>query len=182
VRDENELRHEQNTKTRRKQLAKSQKRYAELDTIIKRLFEEKISGAITDKRFEILSGDYEKEQLELETQIAELQAGLEQYQADGEKAEQFIKVVKKYTDFTELTPSMLNEYIEKVVIYEPEKVNGRVKKQKIEIFLNFIGKFELSDCSEPEAPEEEVDPIEVKRAKWREYYRKAKEKKQNQTA
>ncbi|MDR2559835.1 MAG: DUF4368 domain-containing protein, partial [Oscillospiraceae bacterium] len=176
VRDENELRHEQDTKTRRKQLVKNQKRYAELDTIIKRLFEEKISGAITDKRFEILSGDYEREQSELETQIAELQAGLEQYQADGEKAEQFIKVVKKYTDFTELTPSMLNEYIEKVIIYEPEKVNGRVKKQKVEIFLNFIGKFDLPIDGEDEPEEaEEIDLEEIKKAKWRENYYKNRE-------
>ena len=176
VREENELRYEQDTKTRKKQLAKSQKRYTELDNIIKRLFEEKVTGAIIGKRFEILSSDYEKEQAELEIQIAELQTGLEQYQADGEKAEQFIKVVKKYTDFTELTPSMLNEYSEKVVVYEAEKVNGRVKKQKVEIFLNFIGKFDLPNQDEEVEEVEELDPEEVKRAKWREYYYKYREK------
>jgi len=149
-RESNELKHAENIKIRTKQLAKSQKRYAELDTIIKRLFEEKVTGAITDKRFEILSQDYEREQEELEQNIAVLQAGLDEYQADGEKAEQFIKIVKKYTDITELTPSMLNEFIEKVIVYEAEKVNGRVAKQRVEIFLNFIGRFDLPNQSEPE--------------------------------
>ncbi|MDR2559159.1 MAG: DUF4368 domain-containing protein, partial [Oscillospiraceae bacterium] len=146
--DENELRHEQNTKTRRKQLEKDQKRYTELDTIIKHLFEEKVTGKITDKRFEILSADYEREQAELEQSITELQAGLEQYQADGEKAEKFIKLVKKYTDFSELTSEMLNEYIEKVIVFEAEKENGRVRKQRVDIHLNFIGKFALPKQAE----------------------------------
>jgi DNA invertase Pin-like site-specific DNA recombinase len=146
--EENELRHEQNTKTRRKQLDKEQKRYAELDLIIKKLFEEKVTGAITDKRFEILSQDYEREHEKLERSIAELQAGLEQCQADGEKAGKFIRLVKKYTDFTELTPEMLNEYIEKVIVFEAEKENGRVRKQRVDIHLNFIGKFALPKRTE----------------------------------
>ena len=172
-RESNELKHAENVKIRAKQLALGQRRYDELNLIIKKLFEEKVTGAITDKRFEILSHDYEVEQENLENQIAELQAGLEEYQSDSVKAEQFIKVVKKYTDLTELSPAMLNEFIEKVVVYESEKVNGRVRKQKVEIFLNFIGMFNLPNQAEPE---EEIDPVEKQRAKWREYYYKDREK------
>jgi len=174
VREENELRHENNAKTRKKQLEKSQKRYDELDVIIKRLFEEKVAGTITEKRFEILSREYENEQEELERSIAELRAGIEQYQADGEKADKFINLVKKYTDFSELTPEMLNEFIEKIVVFEAEKINGRVRKQKVDIHLNFIGKFTLPNQAEQE--EEHYDPVEAKRAKWREYYYKDREK------
>jgi hypothetical protein len=174
-RESNELKHAESVKIRAKQLALSQRRYDELNLIIKKLFEEKVTGAITDKRFEILSHDYEAEQENLENQIAELQAGLDEYQSDSMKAEQFIKIVKKYTDFTELSPAMLNEFIEKVVVYESEKVNGRVRKQKVEIFLNFIGMFNLPNQADPE-PEEEIDPVEKQRAKWREYYYKDREK------
>jgi hypothetical protein len=70
---------------------------------------------------------------------------------------------------------MLNEFIEKVVVYESEKVNGRVRKQKVEVFLNFIGMFSLPNQAESE-PEEEIDPVEKQRAKWREYYYKDREK------
>jgi len=174
-RESKELKHAESVKIRAKQLTQHQKRYDDLNLIIKKLFEEKITGAITDKRFEILSHDYEVEQDNLENQIAELQAGLDEYQSDSEKAEQFIKIVKKYTDLTELFPAMLNEFIEKVVVYESEKVNGRVRKQKVEIFLNFIGKFDLPNHANLE-PEEEICPVEKQRAKWREYYYKDRDK------
>ena len=174
IREENEKRHENDTKTRKKQLDKNKKRFEELDLIIKRLFEESATGKITEKRFEILFRDYENEQEELEHSITELQAGLEQYQADGEKAESFIKIVKKYTDFSELTPEMLNEFIEKIVVHEADKINGRVRKQKVDIHLNFIGKFALPNQAEPD--EEPYDPVETQRAKWREYYHKDREK------
>jgi hypothetical protein len=173
IREENELRHEVDSKSRQKQLDKNRKRHEELNGIIKRLFEESAAGKITGKRFEILSRDYEKEQEELEQGIVELQAGLERYEADGEKAEQFIKIVKKYTDFSELTPEMLNEYIEKIVVYEAERVNHR-RKQKVEIYLNFIGRFTFPNQTEPD--EEPYDPVEEKRAKWRGYYHKDREK------
>lgn len=173
IREENEKRHENDTKTRIKQLDKDQRRYDELDLIIKRLFEESATGKITEKRFAILSQDYEKEQEELGQRITELQTGLKQYEADGEKAEKFIKIVKKYTDFSELTPEMLNEFIEKIVVHEAEKINGRVRKQKVDIHLNFIGMFTLPNQSEETEEEQELfDPIEKKREKWRENYYK----------
>jgi hypothetical protein len=175
--EENELRHEQNTKTRRKQLAQNRKRYDELNGIIKKLFEESVAGKITEKRFEILSGDYEREQDELEQNIAELQVGLEQHQADGEKAEKFVRLVKKYTDFSELSPEMLNEFIEKVVVFEAEKLGGGRRKQRVDIHLNFIGQFVIPN--QPEAVEEDFepyDPAKSNRTRQRKYYHNNREK------
>jgi len=73
VREASELQSEEAAKSQKKQLAKNQKRCAELDTLIKRLYEDKVSGELSVKRFEILSGEYEREQEELEKQITELQ-------------------------------------------------------------------------------------------------------------
>ena len=167
---ENELRHEQDTKTRRKQLQKSQQRHDELDLIIKRLFEESVTGKLTAKRFEVLSQGYEQEQSELEQTIAELQAGLEQYNADSDRANSFIKIVKKYTDFSELTPAMLNEYVEKIVVFEAEKINGK-RKQRVDIFLNFIGQFTL-----PNQPEVEDEPDAETTTRYQRYYQRNREK------
>ncbi|MDR2532281.1 MAG: recombinase family protein [Oscillospiraceae bacterium] len=169
--EENELRHEQNTKTRRKQLAQNQKRFDELNAIIKKLFEESVSGKITEKRFEILSQDYEREQEELELSITELQAGLEQNQADGEKANHFIRLVKKYTDFSELTPEMLNEFIERVIVFEAERFPGKYKRQRVDIHLNFIGKFAIPSQAEiPDEEHEPYDPVKSCRERQRKYY------------
>jgi DNA invertase Pin-like site-specific DNA recombinase len=173
IREENEARHEENVKTRSKQLAKDKKRHDELDAIIRRLFEEKVSGSITAKRFEVLSRGYENEQTELETRIAELQSGLEQYKADGEKANRFIAIVEKYTDFSELTPKMLNEYIDKIVVYEAERINGK-RRQRVDIYLNFIGMFPMPGQSEEEEPP--FDPVERQREIWRSYYYKRHDK------
>jgi hypothetical protein len=124
------------------------------------------------QRFEILSREYEEEQEGLEKQIAELQAALERFEEDGGRADKFIKLVRRYTDFTELTTPMLNEFVEKILVHEAERMNGR-RAQKVEIYLNFIGKFNMpgQEETEPEA----FDPAEQKRAKWRSYYHRNRE-------
>jgi hypothetical protein len=173
AREASELQSAEAAKARREQLAKSQKRCAELDSLIKRLYEDKVSGSLSPKRFEILSRDYETEQEETERQITELKAGLERFDEDSGKANKFIEIVRRYTEFGELTASMLNEFVDKIFVHEAERVNG-IRTQRVEIFLNFIGKFNVPGYEEPKP--EEIDPIERKRAAWRDYYHKNREK------
>jgi hypothetical protein len=175
VREASEIQSAETAKARKEQLAKSQKRHAELDTIIKRLYEDKVTGSLSAKRFDTLSREYEDEQNALEGQIAGLQSGLERFSEDGEKAGKFIEIVRKYTDFTELTPAMLNEFVEKILVHEAEgERHGYGRVQKVEIFLNFIGKFNVPGYEEPEP--KPYDPVERQRAYWREYYHIHKEK------
>ena len=98
----------------------------DLDSLIKQLFESKSEGSLSAKRFEILTAEYEIEQEDLERQIAKLQAGLEVYDAESGNTEQFIKLVRKYTEIPELTPTILNEYIEKIVVLKADKSSGRI--------------------------------------------------------
>jgi hypothetical protein len=169
LREESEVRSAEAAKAKRDQLAKSQKRHAELDAIIKRLYEDKVTGSLSTKRFDALSREYEDEQENLERQIADLQAGLDRFSDDSGKAERFIGIVRKYTDFTELTPAMLNEFVEKIVVHEAEgERQGYGRFQKVEIWLNFIGKFEVPGYAE--ADPKAFDPVERKRAYWRDYY------------
>jgi hypothetical protein len=115
VREASEIQSAETAKARKVELAKSQKRHAELDAIINRLYEDKVTGSLSAKRFDSLSREYEDEQNALEEQIAGLQSGLDRFSEDGEKAGKFIEIVRKYTDFTELTPAMLNEFVEKIL-------------------------------------------------------------------
>jgi hypothetical protein len=112
------------------EMAKARK--AELDAIIKRLYEDKVTGSLSAKRFDTLSREYEDEQNELDEQISKLQTGLDRFSEDGEKAGKFIGIVRKYTDFTELTPAMLNEFVDKIIVHEAE---GELNLQLITTFL-----------------------------------------------
>ena len=173
VREALELRSAEAIKTQKGQLSKNQKRHAELDALIKRLYEDKVTGSLSAKRFEILSFEYENEQENLEEQITLLKAGIEQFEEDGERVNKFIEIVNRYTDFDELTTPMLNEFVEKILVYKADRTSGR-RIQKVEIYLNFIGKFEVP--GQEEAEPEPFDPVEHQRAIWRAYYHKNREK------
>jgi hypothetical protein len=172
VREASELRSAEEAKERKERLAKSVKRCNELDSLIKRLYEDKVTGSLSQKRFEKLSREYEDEQEDLENQIAELRVVLERYSEDGGRAEKFLELSRRYTDFTELTPAMLNEFVDKIIVHEATGV-GYNRVQKVEIFLNFIGDFRVPGQEESEP--EPIDPVEHQRAIWRAYYHRHKD-------
>ena len=127
---------------RRKEMDAAEKRIAELSAIFKRLYEDSVSGKITDERFTELSADYEQEQRDLKERLAELQAELGKTQQAGANAERFMKIVRKYTSFEELTPTLLRELVEKIVVHEAEDVDGK-RVQSIDIYYSFVGKIDL---------------------------------------
>lgn len=174
VRKASELQSEEAAKLQKKQLAKHEKRCTELDNLIKHLYENKVKGELSAKRFDILSTEYEREQGDLEKQISELQDVLEQFNEDSDKTAKFIAIVRKYTDITELNATILNEYIDKVVVFEADKSSGR-REQRVDIYLNFIGKFELPGQG-ADAESEPFDPAEHRKAQFRAYYHRNKEK------
>ena len=126
----------------KRRLAEATERNGELNTLIKKLYEGNATGKIPDKHFERLLAEYDREQTALETEIEDLQAQIDSFNEDSAKADKFIAVVRRYTDFTELTTPMLNEFIEKVVVHEA--TGGRTdRKQKIDVYFNFVGQVEL---------------------------------------
>jgi DNA invertase Pin-like site-specific DNA recombinase len=98
VREASELQNAEAAGIQKGQLTKSEKRRNELDTLIKRLYEDQVAGRLSEKRFEILSKEYEEEQEDLERRIAKLRSGLEQFEGDGERAGKFIEIVRRYSD------------------------------------------------------------------------------------
>ena len=109
----------------------------------------------------MLSAEYEKEQDELEQTLASDQASLDQFNEDTDRADKFLALAKKYTDFSELTAPMINEFVEKIVVHAPDRSTGE-RIQEIEIYLKFIGKF---DVPMPEPTPEELAAEEKRRQK-----------------
>ena len=117
-------------------------RQEEIGKIIRKLYEDNVSGRITDERFDFLAKSYEDEGNELKTKIQELKNALASSVQDEEKLSKFLKVVKSYTKIEELTPEILNSFIEKIYIGETEKYDGR-KMQEVEIIYKFVGAINL---------------------------------------
>ncbi len=120
----------------KKALNQAEKRIAELDRLFARLYEDNISGKISDERFAVLSAGYEDEQKKLKDKVSELSAFIETAEQKCADVNSFIKVVQKYEHITELTPEIMHELIEKIVVYDPDKSDGH-RTQQTEIHFRF---------------------------------------------
>lgn len=113
-------------------------RFDELDRIFKRIYEDDISGAISHERFLKLSADYEAVQRELLGKAVEMQQEVDTYEQDKTDFNSFSAVVRKYVGIKELTPTIVNEFVNRIVVHAPDKSSGK-RVQKVDIVWNFIG-------------------------------------------
>ena len=120
----------------RKKLKESERRIAELDRLFTRLYEDNVSGKISDERFSIMSAGYEDEQKKLRATVAELTDFIETAEQKSADVTAFISVVQKYERITELTPEIMHELIEKIVVHAPDKSSGH-RTQQIDIYYRF---------------------------------------------
>ena len=167
VREASDQRQEEAVKDSKTQLTKAKRRHKELDGLVKKLYEANATGKLPDKHFTRLFAEYDEEQAALEASIAEWQEQIENWNADKLKTEKFIELVKRYTDFSELTTPMLNEFIEKVVVHEATGGRGNSRRQRLDIYLNFIGAFEV--------PAHIITPMEAEAERRRQEEQAAKE-------
>lgn len=124
-------------------LEKNQRRVVELDAIVQRLYEDSITGKLTEERFAKLSAAYEQEQADLNRSIEELTATVTEAESQTVNVQSFLKIVRKYTHPEKLTPAMLREFVEKVVVHAPDKSSGH-RVQRIDVHYNFIGEIDFS--------------------------------------
>ena len=127
----------------KRRLAEIQKRIGELDTIFQRIYEDNIIGKLSDERFMKMSKGYEDEQRILQAEADIIQNELQQEEKKSVDVKRFLAVVKKYTDLTELTPEILHEFVDRIIVHAPDKSSGR-RLQEIEIIYNHIGEFDRS--------------------------------------
>lgn len=173
IREASAVRQGEAAKNHKRLITKNEKRIAELDTLFRKTYEDFAAGRLSEKRFTQLSGSYESEQETLENQTANLKTELAQFESDGLRADKFLELARKYTDFTTLTAPILHAFVQKVVVHEADKSSGK-REQQVDIHLNFIGQFDPPIGAIPDIESEE------KRAMWREYKRKQREKKKQE--
>ena len=128
---------------KKKRLVEIQKRIGQLATIFQRIYDDIIIGNLSDERFMKMSKGYEDEQHTLQTEANEIQSELQQEEKKSVDVKRFLAIVKKYTNLTELTPEILREFIDKIIVHAPDKSSGR-RLQEIEIIYNHIGEFDRS--------------------------------------
>lgn len=176
VREAAEIRQDEAAKDLKRRISKAKKRHAELETMIKALYESFLLGKIPEKRFEMLSTSYEAEQAELDEIITQDQASLDVFMSDSARIDQFMALARKYRDFDELTTPMINEFIEKILVHQVTRDEYGDRCQEVEIYLNFIGNFQVPP--EEPTPEElaELEAQRKKRAANRRKYERKKER------
>ena len=138
---------EKEAKKRRREIAQAEKRIGELDRIFKRIYEDDISGTISHERFLKLSADYEAEQKELTEQVKAWRDAVETFEQDQADFASFAAIVRKYVGIRELTPTIVNEFVKKIIVHAPDKSSGH-RRQKIELVWNFIGEVNLPGDNE----------------------------------
>ena len=151
-------------------LMESKNRLQELERLMCRIYEDMILEKIPSNRYEILNSQYETEQIALSKEIKDLEFAISRYEKETDKAKKFISLISRYENFDELTTTMINEFVEKIIVHESNRKGSQTSKQKIEIYFNFIGNYE--------PPKEELtEEEEEERLKIEEEERKIKERK-----
>ena len=145
---------EKDMKRKRREVEQARKRIAELDRIFKRIYEDDINGSISHERFLKLSAEYEAEQKELTEKVRTEQQEVDTYEQNKMDFDSFAAIIRKYVGITELTPTIVNEFIKIIVVHAPEKINGK-RFQKVDIVFNFVGEIHLP--TEPQTEQKEAN-------------------------
>ncbi len=189
VREVSAIKQGETVKSYQKQIAKNERRIAEIERIYKALYEDKALGKIDGAMFDEMSAGYLEEKAGLRTKADTLQNELAEWSADSVRADKFIEIVRRYTGFEELTPAMLNEYIDRVMVHEGVWSEGNTgeggrprgsRTQQVDVYLKYIGKFdvpELRSAEEIEAERIAEEKLERKRAYRRKKAREYKDRK-----
>ena len=151
-------------------LMESKNRLQELERLMCRIYEDMILEKIPSNRYEILNSQYETEQIALSKEIKDLEFAISRYEKETDKAKKFISLISRYENFDELTTTMINEFVEKIIVHERNRKGSQTSKQKIEIYFNFIGNYEppKEELTEEEEEEEERLKIEEEERKIKE--------------
>ena len=159
-------------------LIDSKGRLQELERLMCRIYEDMILNKIPNSRYEILNNQYETEQITLSKEIKDLEQQVSRYEKETDRAKKFISLISRYENFDELTTTMINEFVEKIIVHERDRKGSQTSKQKIEIYFNFIGNYELPQAElsdeEKQKLEEEERKIEERKDKLHQNYLKRK--------
>ena len=164
----------------KRRIDQNEKRVHELDLLIRKIYEDNVAGRLPDKLFQNMLADYKNEQEELEKVISIDRSDMKRIVGGQLNVDRFIALVKKYQTITELTPSIINEFVDKVLVHEPTG-KGADRSAEIEIYLNYIGQFKVPEDPVVMTEEEkakvakEAERLRRKRKSNRRYMKKVRE-------
>lgn len=143
VMDADMKQHNKDLAKKKKHLGDNNTRINELDELFARIYEDNVKGKLSDERFMQMSARYENEQNTLKAENKALERELAEKEKHSVNVGRFISCVKKYTDIQELTPEILHEFIDKIIVHAADKSSGR-RLQEVEIVYNHVGIVENS--------------------------------------
>ena len=150
-------RQDRGAKEKEYRLDSFKKRSEELEKLLCRIYEDNILGKLPDDRYSVLDAEYSSEKAKVDKEIENLQELVNGYEESRRSADKFIALVRRYQNFDEMTNTMLNEFIYKILVHEREQKGRQDSPQTIEIYFNFVGKFETPNMKqEPTAEEREL--------------------------
>ena len=123
---------------KRRELSKAKKRIAEIDALIQKIYEDNASGKLSDERYATLSLSYEEEQKTLKSAVPEMQAYLETETDKTESLQKFVQKVKQITELQALTPELIHEFVDRIVVYAPRYLDGK-RVQLLDIYYSGVG-------------------------------------------
>ncbi|MDE7220508.1 MAG: DUF4368 domain-containing protein, partial [Oscillospiraceae bacterium] len=128
-------------KKKKRRMAVAQKRAGELERLVCKIYEDNALGRLPDARYAALDAQYAKEQETLAAELAELEKAISSYEQGRKSAEKFIALIDKYQNFDIMTITMLNEFVEKILVHERDRKGSTDTTQEIEIHFNFVGRY-----------------------------------------
>ena len=146
-------------KKQRTRLATSKQRVSELEVLLCKIYEDNVLGKLPDAKYAVLDAQYAKEQAALTAEIATLEKAVGDYEKHEKSADRFITLIDKYQNFDKLTNTMLNEFVDKILVHERARKGSRETTQEVEIFFNFVGRFVPPAFAEVELTPEELEEI-----------------------
>ena len=164
------------TKKQQKRIPQITTRLEQIDKVLNKLYEDNALGTIPQDRYEQMSQKYSEEYYTLKTELATLQEQLSAYENAGGRAQKILKLTERHAAFTDLTPAILNEFINRIEVHERDQKRARYAIQHISIYFNYIGRFENEVTQLAEPTEQEIQQMreeieEAKKEKSRAYHR-----------
>ncbi len=132
----------------KRRLEKAKKRLVDIDKLITRIYEDMVLGNLSQERYQKMLEGYEAEQAALNSEVIGLEDWVSTREEMEDNVDQFLALMEKYVDIPELTTTIVNEFIKQIIVYAPEKVNGK-RTQKVKIVFNFLEEVEVPEISEP---------------------------------
>ena len=149
-------------KKKKRRLSAAQKRAGELERLVCKIYEDNALGRLPDARYAALDAQYAKEQEALAAEIVELEKAVSSYDQGKKSAEKFIALIDKYQGFENMTNTMLNEFVEKILVHERDRKGSIETTQAVEVYFNFVGKYIPPAFRDVELTPEEQEALRKK--------------------